>query len=320
MRISNTAFKVAVPLIAAAFLASCSPKFKNGEYMVYKSEEGRARMMKAYGEALSMWKVPYVETDLDTPWGKTHVITCGKNNGKPLVLLHGGSSNSSFWLMSIKDLSADHRVYAVDTIGDCGKSRAVKLPENPKDYSDWLSDVFAALKLKKASIIGVSYGGFIAQWFLNYHPENIDRAVLYSFSPMDSGVKLSTMARMIYYVIFNSHENLHKSIAWYNNGPLKNRETEEKFVELFDLVYKNCNPHMTVPVFLSETEMKNIKPPLMIILGEKDVIYDPVKSREYCRRTNPAIRFETMPGAGHFLGVEPEGGAVLNRMITGFLK
>jgi len=320
MRITNAALQAVFMLTAAALFASCSPKFKNGEYLVYKSEEGREKMMKAYSEALSMWRVPYVETDVDTAWGKTHVITCGKTGGKPLVLLHGGSSNSSFWLTSIKDLSTGHRVYAVDTIGDCGKSRAVKLPEKPKDYSDWLSDVFAALKLKKASIIGVSYGGFIAEWVLNYHPENIDRAGVCSFSPMDSGVKLSTMARMIYYVIFNGHDNLHKSIAWYNNGPLKNRETEEKFVELFDMIYKNCSPHMIVPTFLSEAEMKNIRPPVMIVLGEKDVIYDSVKSREYCRRTNPAIRFETVPGAGHFLGVEPDGAAALNGMIMDFLK
>lgn len=135
-------------ILATVFSASCASDQEKAneeyrEYKVYRSKIGYDIIMRLYNEGLSKWGVPYQETDVDTTYGKTHVVISGLTNTKPLVLIHSFSSNSSWnWMNNMKNLSRDRRVYAVDVIGDAGKSKPVKFPKNHKDYADWLNEVF----------------------------------------------------------------------------------------------------------------------------------------------------------------------------------
>jgi pimeloyl-ACP methyl ester carboxylesterase len=305
-------------ILAVSGYFSFRPAFVNGVHQLYRTAAGEKRMMELYAETLSRWKVPYREIDLNTSWGRTHVITAGPENKKPLVLLQGAGANASVWLFQISELSRDHRVYALDTIGDIGKSRATRLPGNPRDYADWLNGVFSALRLERASVVGVSYGGYIAHWFLHYYPGRVDRMALFSFTPMKDGVPVTTMLRMIYYTLVQSDEKIHASIRWYNNGPLKDQFMENKIAESFSAMNKHCRPHILAPALLPEKALKAIKAPLLVIVGEKDVVYDAAKGREYCMNANPAIRFEVIPGAGHLL--VPDRTEIVDRLILDFLK
>jgi pimeloyl-ACP methyl ester carboxylesterase len=116
--------------------------------------------------------VPYVEEDVATSYGKTHVIISGYKSKKPLVFIHGMGSNSSFSRFFIAGLCENFYVYAIDIIGECGKSRPSKLPACGKDYADWLSEVLSELKIKRVPIIGVSFGGFVTHSLIQYFPNS----------------------------------------------------------------------------------------------------------------------------------------------------
>ena len=95
---------------------------------LFKTPEGEAMCMRAYEDALAHWRVPYEELDPTTRFGSTHVIVSGPKGEKSLILLHGQDSSSTSWIYNITDLSQAFRVYAVDTIGDMGKSKPTCLP------------------------------------------------------------------------------------------------------------------------------------------------------------------------------------------------
>jgi pimeloyl-ACP methyl ester carboxylesterase len=60
------------------------------------------------------------------------------------------------WGPNIAALSRQYRVYALDTIGDFGKSILddPKLyPKSAKDYCIWLIDVFDGLGISQASVV-----------------------------------------------------------------------------------------------------------------------------------------------------------------------
>ncbi|MCP4133038.1 MAG: alpha/beta hydrolase [bacterium] len=300
--------------------SSLSPKLVKGEYRIYPSEEGYNKMMAVYRDYLAGWNVPFREVDVDTSLGKTHVIISGENNKKPLVLLHGSGANSAInWKPYAAHFSKNFTVYAVDIIGQPGKSRLLKLPKTPEDYTRWLNEVYTGLELKKASLIGASYGGFIAHWFLHHYPGKVDKLAMFSFAPTKEGVPVSTAARMIYYAIFNSRSNMRKAMVWYNNGPFKSREYEKEMIDLVLETYEYTRSHLIVPTFLPEQAIKKISSPVLIILGEHDVVYNAKKSRDYCEETNPLIRFDVVPGAGHILGVEPESANTIKTKILDFL-
>ena len=104
------------------------------ELPVFDSAEGRAQVERAYRAVLDLWPVPYVEREVPTSFGVTHVIECGPP-GAPAgrvasrvlrdcgsVVSHGGP------------LSRRHRVYAVDIIGDANLKRPVRPVMSLDDY------------------------------------------------------------------------------------------------------------------------------------------------------------------------------------------
>jgi len=93
---------------------------------IFATPEGRAKYMEAYEAMFTLWKVPHDGIDVKTSYGSTHVNASGPGDGYPLVLLHGAGLTSTVWFANIAELSANHRVYAVDAIGDAGKSIGIQ--------------------------------------------------------------------------------------------------------------------------------------------------------------------------------------------------
>lgn len=116
---------------------------------IYKTSDDRARHLAAYEAMFSLWKIPHDSVDVKTGYGSTHINVSGPDDGDPLVLLHAAGLSSTAWFANIADLSADYRVYAIDIIGDAGKSTADCLMEKRKDYSWCLNLIWSHLPLPR---------------------------------------------------------------------------------------------------------------------------------------------------------------------------
>lgn len=81
--------------------------------------------------------------------------------GQPLLLLHGGLSDSREWRRQIEDLSDEFTVVAWDAPG-CGRSsdppESFRLP----DYADCLAEFIDTLSLEKPHVLGLSFGSGLA--------------------------------------------------------------------------------------------------------------------------------------------------------------
>jgi pimeloyl-ACP methyl ester carboxylesterase len=145
---------------------------------IFTTSEGRAQYMAAYEAMFSLWTVPYDSIDVKTSYGSTHINVSGPSDGYPLILLHAVSLSSTAWFANIAALSANHRVYAVDGIGDAGKSIAQCLIEKRLDYAEWLREVFDGLNIEKAYLLGHSYGGWLTLNMALAHPDRLKAIVL----------------------------------------------------------------------------------------------------------------------------------------------
>ena len=105
----------------------------------FKTREGEASYLAAYDAALKLWPVPCDERDIPTRFGTTHVLVSGPKDAPPLVLLHGYMATSAMWSVNIADFSRDYRVYAVDVMGQPGKSVPDEPVRNAADYAVWLT-------------------------------------------------------------------------------------------------------------------------------------------------------------------------------------
>ncbi|KAB2329023.1 2-succinyl-6-hydroxy-2,4-cyclohexadiene-1-carboxylate synthase [Bacillus mesophilum] len=111
-----------------------------------------------------------------------HVDCWGK--GKPLVLLHGFTGNSTGWREFHPFWASTRSVFAVDIIGH-GQT------ESPDDVSSYtvekaaehLKELFQHLNISKADVLGYSMGGRLALTFALKHQHLVDRLILESATP-----------------------------------------------------------------------------------------------------------------------------------------
>lgn len=115
---------------------------------IFKTPEGHAKFMATYDATLSLWPVPYESLDVPTRFGSTHIIASGPKDASPLVLLHAASAGATMWFPNIAGLSRNYRTYALDTMGDAGKSIVSLQPKSKSDYTEWLKDVFDKLNIE----------------------------------------------------------------------------------------------------------------------------------------------------------------------------
>ena len=102
--------------------------------------------MQIYADRMRQWPVPYEDRVIAARYGRTHVVASGDLASPPMVLLHPMGAGAQVWLSVIGTLSQDHRAYALDTIGDIGKSELEdpdRYPKKSKDFSAWLDDYVA---------------------------------------------------------------------------------------------------------------------------------------------------------------------------------
>jgi len=262
---------------------------------VFKSSEGKNSILAFYDTILEKWPLAYETVNIPTRHGNTFIIGCGEPTAPPLILLHGSSSNSAMWIGDAAEYCRHYRVYAIDIPGEPGKSEAVRSDLNGPAYTEWLNDIFNVLNLKKATIIGISLGGWMALKFSTAYPEKIDKLVLLC----PSGVapqKLSFMLRALQ-LMFLGKRGTDRLIRIVNG----NADVPGEAIAYSRLIADNFNPRVEfVPIF-SDEELKRLSMPVLLIAGEKDVLLNSKKTTARLEKLLPRLKVNILSGAGHVL-------------------
>jgi pimeloyl-ACP methyl ester carboxylesterase len=108
--------------------------------------------------------------------------------GEPLVLLHGGLGNSSYWGNQVPVFAQHYKVIVIDSRGHGRSTR----DDKPYTYGLMASDVLALLdqlKIEKASLVGWSDGGIIGLDIAIHHPERLNRLFAFGANSDPSGLR-----------------------------------------------------------------------------------------------------------------------------------
>jgi len=99
------------------------------------------------------------------------VAPSGPANGKTVVLLHGKSFSGDYWARTIAKLSADgYRVVVPDQLG-FGKSAKPDIRYNFDLLARNTKMLLESLGVARAAIVGHSFGGMLAVYFVRDYPE-----------------------------------------------------------------------------------------------------------------------------------------------------
>lgn len=149
-----------------------------GHLSGYRGPEGKRRYLGAYDEVMAGWPVAYQELTFPTSFGNTHIVTSGEPTAPPLVLLHATGTSSTGWLRNVAPLSRGHRLFAVDIVGEAGRSEQTRLLRDRRDCVQWLSEVLDGIGLRRTDLAGWSFGGWTTLAFTIDEPDRVNKTVL----------------------------------------------------------------------------------------------------------------------------------------------
>jgi pimeloyl-ACP methyl ester carboxylesterase len=289
----------------------------------FKSDEGRNRYLAAYDAVLRDWPVPCEALELPTRLGPTHVIASGPPDAPPLVLLPSFAGTATVWRPNVEALSRHYRTYAVDVIGQPGRSVTTRASLTRSDYADWLTDLLDALGVERASIVGCSFGGFVALSQAALTPERVGRVVL--ISPV--GAFADQSWRLIYLMrVKGPFLRFMRRLAGDERAPnpsdvlgARFDPADARWRALMAVTMSEAPEVSAMPsAAFSGAELRAIRAPTLLLIGDRERLYDPHATLALARKRMPGLQGAIVPDADHIAAMsQPED---VNARILKFLE
>jgi pimeloyl-ACP methyl ester carboxylesterase len=267
---------------------------------IYKSTEGERAVRERYLEILKYWPVPSQQLRVPTREGETFVLACGDEAAPALLLLHGGMANSAMWMGDVAAWAAHFRVYAVDVIGEAGMSAPSRPALASEAYALWLDDVMQALSLTRASLVGVSLGGWLALDYATRRPERVESLAL--LCPAGVGrQKIGIVFKTIPLRMLGPWGRRKAAELILGRPPANPPPAVQYFLQFIALIHKHLRPRIVkLPVF-SDAALRRLTMPVLAILGGKDVLIDSTETKQRLERNVPLAEIRYLPEAGHLI-------------------
>ncbi|GAP13317.1 predicted hydrolase [Longilinea arvoryzae] len=263
--------------------------------VIFKSAAGREAILAIYPEILARWPQPFETLRIPSRLGNTFVAACGDPAARPLILLHGSSSNVLMWTGDVQEYAQHFRIYAPDIPGEPGQSEPVRPPLAESAYSDWLLDLFQELGIQDACLAGISLGGWMALKFATAHPERVQGLALMC----PAGIcpqKMSFLVKTILYSLDgkNGRDSILRMV--YSGVPIP-----DELMAYIHRISEQFSPRMEVIPLFSDAELGRLDMPVLLYAGEKDTLLPSQKTAERLGRLLPHAEIHLLPDAGHVL-------------------
>ncbi len=305
---------VAIPILFVLFIITIFMGMGNKD-SVYKTPDIKAKLMAIYDSRIEEWPVPFETRYIETQYGKVHVIISGPADAAPVILLHASAMAGWSWLYNIEGMNQHYRTYAIDTIGDAGRSELRDIENFPPDgkaLAMLYSEIMDRLGIEKACFIGASQGGFIATNMALFAPERVSKLVL--CGPMGYGGTNLSVLRILLTTMFPV-KPLQKSTArWaFGDDPRVNAIVDEWFSAILaGVISRQARPQPFSPQQLRQLNM-----PVLFLLGTRDgLVGDPLNTRKIARDI-PNARVELLD-TGHLISAEKP--QEFNRLVHEFIQ
>ncbi|MGY3696114.1 pimeloyl-ACP methyl ester carboxylesterase [Bradyrhizobium sp. USDA 3240] len=222
-------------------------------------------------------------------------------HGPPVVLLHGGLSNSDYWGHQVKALARRHMVIVVDSRGHGRSTR----DDRPYGYDLMADDVVAlldALHIAKADVVGWSDGAILGLDIALRHSDRVGKVFAFAANTVTSGVqegveRAPVFARFI--------ERARGEYAKLSATP----KDYDAFVTQITKMWET-EPNWT------DDQLRSIKATVLVVDGDHDEAIKRAHT-EYIAATIPNAGLLILPNVSHFAFLQDP--ALFNAALLHFI-
>lgn len=289
----------------------------------FKSLEGKQLIYESYDRLLELWGIDKEELDVETRYGKTHIIISGNRANPPLLLFHGSGDNSAMmWLPNIQELVKHFYVVAVDSLGGAGKSEPNESYLKNFDLALWVDEILDTFNIYKANIAGVSYGSFMSLAYTAKNPDRVSKIVCMAGYPAAKGIKyyfllLRSIKAFFPEILNPTEENAIKLLQKLSGPNFDASSLNKEMLKhwLYILKYSRIKVQETTRFDNGNEAFSIFRDKAIFLIGDCDrVIYHPLVIKIL---NDNNLRYKIIKNVGHAFNYEqPE---LINREIINFL-
>lgn len=228
--------------------------------------------------------------------------------GPALVLLHGFLCDSRCWRRQLSELSNQFRVVAWDAPG-AGSSSDPPETFTTTDYARCLAALLDIIGIGRAHILGLSWGGILAQEFYRLYPERIHSLILAdTYAGWIGSLPEPVWKERLATCLADAMGPPAALIAKFLPGVFTNAAPQDVREE-FSVIVSEFHPIGFRLMSLSSAEMDTtdllpqIDVPTLVLWGDDDR-RSPIQVAEQLYRAIPGAELAIIPNAGHVSNME----------------
>ena len=190
-------------------------------------------------------------------------------------------------------------VYLLDFPGGAGRSVPSTLLLKTRNVAAWLTDAIAQLETRNVTVLGVSFGSWLATEYALTQPKQLAKLILASPPALSGKTKLnvSTLFKMICLGLNKTRSNIVKLCQMLSapNSPIDERVLTEMFNGLTYTKSFKESGHS-----LKKEKAHTITVPIHFIVGEYEILCDVESLQGHFPHANISI----VENAGHMVPME----------------
>lgn len=244
-------------------------------------------------------------------------------SGPSVVLLHGYPFNRSMWREQVEQLKQNHRVIIPDLRGH-GETAVTPGPATMQSMAYDVASLLETLNISRATIGGLSMGGYVALAFYRLFPLRVRSLLLADTRPQaDTEEGKQSREQQAEKALAEGMEGIADALLPKLLAPETVEERPEIVKRLREMIVET-DPEGAAAALRGMAArqdqtsfLSRIIAPTLIIAGSKDAL-TPVADAELMHREIGGSRLQIIEGAGHVSNLErPEE---FNRAFVKFLS
>ncbi|HYB97801.1 MAG TPA: alpha/beta fold hydrolase [Candidatus Limnocylindrales bacterium] len=259
--------------------------------------------------------------------GRIYYETHGQ--GPPVLMLMGFGAPMRWWFPQVPVLSRSFQVITTDHRG-IGKSEC---DDRTVSMGLLASDAVAVLDhldIERAHVVGLSYGGMIAQELVLMHPERVDKLILLETNCGGAHTEQpdgEIIGDLLGTLMLEQPEDPAEVIRKIGPTLFPGDYLETNFDEIKGLLADTGFTPAGAPTLAAQMaavmghdtweRLAQIAHPTLVVTGEHDVLVPPGNARILADRI-PGAQIAVLPGAGHCAHIQ--AAEQVNALILEFLN
>lgn len=220
----------------------------------------------------------------------------------PLVLLPGKSSGSPVWTSNLPHLLPISDVYALDLLGEPGKSVQERPITSDADQAAWLEQTLAALSEERFHLVGMSFGGWSAMNLARHSTEHIASITTLDSPYVFGGLPISTILRSIPVSFSWSPQAWRESFSSYTAGGAEVQDLP--VAHMIEAGMQHYRLKLPMPSRISEAEASSLGVPVLAFIAGRSVMHDVPTVIATAKRTLGEESVKVYPDASHAINGE----------------